>query len=195
MTMLTNKEKQQIEKVLEEKLGTDSNIVKNLNDNILLNVKEILVAYREAHLKADSDIYEKRADKLARQLQTILTASINNFNVSTEKLRDTMGEIAESKVHSIVNSKLDKLLTNFETMNGQMEVLADDIVNTREKTIYYAYINAMSKKPIKTILFTMLFAGFFLGSTLKLYGLELDLLQIGESIFQFIFYKIFRITT
>lgn len=195
MTMLTNKEKQQIEKVLEEKLGADSNIVKNLNVNILLNVKEILVAYREAHLKADSDIYEKRADKLARQLQTILTASINNFNVSTEKLRDTMGEIAESKVHSIVNSKLDKLLTNFETMNGQMEVLADDIVNTREKTIYYAYINAMSKKPIKTILFTMLFAGFFLGSTLKLYGLELDLLQIGESIFQFIFYKIFRITT
>ncbi len=192
MTMLTQQEKHQIEKVLEEKLGVDSAIVNNLNDHILLNVKEILIDYRKEFLKADSEVYEKRADKLARQLQTILATSITNFNISTEKLRNTMGEIAESKVHLIVNSNLDKIISNFETMNGKMDILTEDIVNTRKKTIYYAYMNAMDRKPLRTLLFTVLFSGFILGSTLKLYGLELDLLQIGESIFQFIIYKVFR---
>lgn len=194
MTMLTKEEKNQIKDILEEKLGVDSSIVKDLNSHILLNVKEILVDYRKEFLKADSSIYEERADKLARQLQNILTASINNFNVSTEELRETMGEIAESKVHSIVNSKLDKIITNFETMNSNMDILTDDIVNTRKKTIYYAYIGAMTKKPFRTIFFTVLIAGFLSGTLLKVYDIELDLIQIGESIFNFFIHRIFKIT-
>jgi len=185
MTMLTDEEKTQIERVLEEKLGVDSSIVQNLNDNILLNVKEILVKYRADFLKADSSIYEVRADKLARQLQTILSNSITNFNVSTEELRDTMGEIAESKVHSIVNSKLDKIITNFTDMNDNMEKIADDIVNTRKKTIYYAYMGAMERKPLKTIFFTVVASGFLMGTLLQIYGIELNLIQIGESIIKY----------
>ena len=194
MTMLTTEEKHLIEEILEEKLGVDSSIAKDLNDKILLNVKEILVSYRLEFLKADSSIYEERADKLARQLQRILADSISNFNVSTEELRGTMGEIAESKVHYIVNSKLDKIIINFETMNSNMDILAEDIVNTRKKTIYYAYIEAMTKKPLRTIFFTVLIAGFLSGTLLKVYGIELDLIQIGESIFNFFLHKVFKVT-
>ena len=187
--MLSDEEKEAIEKVLEEKLGVDSAIVKTLSDNILLNVKEILVNYREEYLKADSAVYEKRADKLAQQLQLILYNSIKNFDIKTEDLKIAMGEIAEQKVHSIVNSKLDKILNKFEDQTRHIEMLSTEIVDTRKKTIHFAYISVMEKKPIRTILLTVLGVGFILGTLLKVYGIQLDLIEIGKSIFEFFIHR------
>lgn len=178
--------KKDIEELLEEKLGVDSYIIKNLNSNILLNVKQILVDYRGEYLKADSKIYEERADKLARQLQNILASSIKNFDTKTETLRKTMGEIAENTVHTVVNGKLNKIDTNVSDMKKCMYILADDIVSTRKKTIYFAYFNVMDKKPIRTIFFTVLLSVFLLGTLLRVYDIELDLIAISKSIFDFI---------
>lgn len=184
--MLTTEEKKNIEEVLEKKLGVDSQIVKNLNSHILLNVKQILVNYREEYLKADSKIYEERADKLARQLQNILATSIKNFDTKTEVLRETMGEIAENTVHSVVNGKLDKIATNVNDMKKCMYILADDIVSTRKKTIYFAFLNGLDRSPLRTIFFTVLFSGFVIGTVLQTYNIiQLDLIQIVRSIVKF----------
>jgi len=188
--MLTTDEKSQIVVLLEEKLGVESHIIKNLNSNILLNVQQILVAYREDYLKADSDIYERRADKLARQLQTILATSIKNFDTKIEVLKKSMGEIADDKIHFAVNGKLDKISAKLDDMKGCMDLLTEDAMITRKKIMYFAYFNAMDKKPLRTILLTALFVVFIAGTFLQVYNIKFDLFQIGRNIVEFIIRKI-----
>jgi len=188
--MLDNEAKEYIEQLLDEQLSVDSVVIKNLSTAILLDVKKIVSDYREEYLKSDSAAYEKRADKLARQLQVILANSIQNFDVRTEDLKVKMAEIAEQKVHDIVNGKLDRIVDATDDLRDHFYELSDDIQNTRKKTLHYAYTNAIDKKPIRTILLTVTIIGFFLGSALKVYGIELDLIEIGRSVVEFFIHRI-----
>ena len=191
--MLTNADKTELKRVLSNLLQ-DKAVANGLCNHIMNKVDSTILAFRKEYLTIDAKTYEDRVEQLELRLRGVLSNALDKFDVNTDKLYNNMHKIAEDKVHLIVNGSLEKVNSSLDKIIlGQtaLEVkvcddvnklhvkIADvktDIEKVQKKTIHFAMMYALDKHPIRTImLFTVLLA-IVLGTALKIYNVELNII-------------------
>lgn len=201
--MLTEAEKTDLKRILSILLQ-DETIVKGLSDQILVMVNSTIIDYRKEFLEKDAERYSERVLELEKRLREILSQSLKDFDIKTERLYTNVHHIAEEKVHSIVNGSLVKLqesiahiLENQASAEKKREKDMNDVFirvgevkkdldKVADKTLYSVAIRAISDHPVRTVLGFTLFSAFTIGTLLKIYNIELDLISWGKALLKLI---------
>lgn len=140
-------------------------------DDKILSFRELIMKNKEeiSNLMV-SNLTEHKFD-ITNLLQAQLSLFKNEINQNEKELLSSVEGISIRSVHKVVNGSLNKI-------NDQLVIIHDTLNKTKNKTIYWAFINNINKKPIRTFIILLFCILLLVDAVAKIYKIEnLDIMQ------------------
>jgi len=196
--MSTSANKAEIQEILQELLSDDTVVT-----GIMNQINSALINFRKEYLEADNKNYGDRVEQLESRMRDILANALSSFDIKTDKLYANVHQIAEDKVQLIVNGSLERINASLKKLIEGQESLDKKFANevnalnvkigdvnshidkVQKRTIHFAIMRSFDIRPFRTILVFMAVLSIVIGTALRIYDIELNIIQWLKALLAF----------